>query len=42
MLYTSGMALSFVQPLIGFAVYVVVAMIWFIADRRFDGIHSYA
>jgi len=36
LLYAVGMALSFVQPLIGIAVYVVVAAMWFIPDRRFE------
>lgn len=36
LLYAAGIVLSFVQPWAGFAVYVGVAMLWFIPDRRFE------
>lgn len=35
-LYASGIALSFLHPYIGFALYVTVAAIWFIPDQRFE------
>ena len=35
-IYAAGIGLSFVHPLIGFAVYVMVAAIWFIPDKRFE------
>jgi uncharacterized membrane protein len=35
-LYLVGIAVSLLQPIAGFAVYVLVAMIWFIPDRRFE------
>lgn len=35
-IYAAGIALSFVHSLIGFALYVLVAMIWFVPDRRFE------
>lgn len=35
-LYPAGIALSFVNPWIGFAVYVLVAVIWFVPDQRFE------
>ena len=36
LLYALGIAASFVIPMAGFAIYVLVAMIWFIPDRRFE------
>lgn len=36
LLYAAGIVLSFIQPWAGFAVYVSVAMLWFIPDRRFE------
>jgi uncharacterized membrane protein len=36
LLYAGGIALSFVHPIAGFAVYLGVAMLWFIPDRRFE------
>jgi uncharacterized membrane protein len=36
LLYALGVALSFIQPWAGFAIYVGVAMLWFIPDRRFE------
>ncbi|CAN7163387.1 MULTISPECIES: TMEM175 family protein [Duganella] len=36
LLYAAGIAVSCVQPMAGFAIYVVVAAIWFIPDRRFE------
>jgi uncharacterized membrane protein len=35
-LYAAGIALAFVQPAISLAIYVAVAMIWFIPDRRVE------
>ena len=35
-LYLLGMALSFVHPLLGFAVYTVVAMMWLVPDKRME------
>jgi uncharacterized membrane protein len=31
-----GIGLTFIHPLIGFACYVLVAIIWFVPDRRFE------
>ena len=35
--YTFGIALSFIHPLIGFALYVLVAIMWLVPDKRFEG-----
>lgn len=35
-LYVSGIALSFVHPWLGFAVYVAAALIWLIPDSRIE------
>jgi uncharacterized membrane protein len=35
-LYLSGVVLAFVHPWLGFAVYIGVAMIWFVPDRRIE------
>jgi hypothetical protein len=35
-MYAAGIALSFLHPLIVFSIYVLVAAIWFIPDRRFE------
>ena len=35
-IYAVGIGLSFVHAMIGFALYVLVAMIWFIPDKRFE------
>ncbi|HET9160657.1 MAG TPA: TMEM175 family protein [Caulobacteraceae bacterium] len=35
-LYATGIALSFVRPWLGIACYVIVAVIWFIPDRRIE------
>jgi uncharacterized membrane protein len=35
-LYMVGVALSYLQPWLGFAVYLGVALIWFIPDRRIE------
>jgi len=35
-IYVIGIILSFVHPYLGFAMYVVVAAIWFIPDRRIE------
>ena len=33
-LYVAGILLSFIEPLLGFAVYVFVALMWLVPDRR--------
>lgn len=35
-LYTIGIALSFIHPLLGFAAYTIVAVMWVIPDKRFE------
>ncbi|HEY2754061.1 TMEM175 family protein [Phenylobacterium sp.] len=35
-IYVAAIALAFVQPIISVALYVLVAMIWFIPDRRVE------
>lgn len=35
-LYVAGIGLSLLQPWLGFAVYIVVAVIWLIPDRRIE------
>lgn len=35
-LYIIGIACSFINPWLGFSLYVVVAIIWFIPDRRIE------
>jgi uncharacterized membrane protein len=35
-IYLAGILLSFINPLLGFATYIVVAVIWFIPDRRIE------
>jgi uncharacterized membrane protein len=35
-LYAAGIALAFAHPWLGFAVYVAVALIWFVPDRRIE------
>ncbi|MBA3870391.1 MAG: DUF1211 domain-containing protein [Anaerolineae bacterium] len=35
-LYILGIVLSFVNPLIGFGLYILVACMWFIPDRRIE------
>jgi uncharacterized membrane protein len=35
-LYVTGIALSFAQPWLGFATYIVVAIMWLIPDRRIE------
>lgn len=35
-IYAVGIGLCFVNPLIGFALYVLVAVIWFVPDKRFE------
>ena len=35
-LYVTGIGLSFVHPYLGFAIYTLVASIWFIPDRRIE------
>jgi hypothetical protein len=34
--YILGIALSFIHPYIGFAIYVLIAAVWFIPDKRFE------
>ena len=34
-LYAAGVGLAFVSPWIAYALYVAVAVMWFIPDRRF-------
>jgi uncharacterized membrane protein len=34
--YVTGIALSFVHPWLGLAVYFAVALTWFIPDRRVE------
>ena len=34
-LYALGIGLAFLSPMLGFGIYVLVAVIWFIPDRRF-------
>jgi uncharacterized membrane protein len=36
LIYAVGIGLSFINPFIGFGLYVFVAAIWFIPDRRFE------
>ncbi|MBC7650870.1 MAG: DUF1211 domain-containing protein [Deinococcales bacterium] len=35
-IYSAGIALSFVHPLLGFAMYFAVATMWFIPDKRIE------
>lgn len=35
-MYIIGISLSFIHPLIGIAVYALVAAVWFIPDQRFE------
>jgi uncharacterized membrane protein len=35
-LYLAGIGLSFVQPLLGVALYFIVAAMWLVPDRRFE------
>lgn len=35
-IYAIGIGLSFIQPLIGLALYYLVAMMWFVPDKRFE------
>jgi uncharacterized membrane protein len=36
LIYILGIGLCFIHPLLGFALYVVVAIIWFIPDQRIE------
>jgi len=36
LIYLSGLGLTFVQPLLGVAVYAIVALIWLVPDRRVE------
>ncbi len=40
LLYLAGIGLAFVNPLISGAIYVAVALMWFIPDRRIERIFS--
>jgi uncharacterized membrane protein len=35
-IYAIGIGLCFINPLLGFSLYVMVAAIWFIPDKRFE------
>ncbi|MCL2429667.1 MAG: hypothetical protein FWD12_10580, partial [Alphaproteobacteria bacterium] len=35
-LYAAGIPLAFVQPWLSIALYVLVALIWFVPDRRIE------
>jgi uncharacterized membrane protein len=35
-IYAIGIGLSLVQPLLGFSTYVLVAVMWFVPDKRFE------
>jgi len=35
-IYAIGIALSFLQPLVAFSLYFLVAAMWFVPDRRFE------
>jgi uncharacterized membrane protein len=39
-MYAAGVAFAFVSPWIAYAIYVAVALVWFIPDRRFTRIVS--
>jgi uncharacterized membrane protein len=36
LIYALGIGLSFINPFIGFGLYVLVAAIWFVPDKRFE------
>jgi len=36
LIYAVGIGLSFLHPLLGFSLYVLVAVMWFIPDKRFE------
>jgi uncharacterized membrane protein len=36
LLYVAGIALAFVSPLVSIALYVLVAAIWLVPDRRIE------
>ncbi len=36
LIYGVGILLSFINPWLGFALYVVVAVLWFIPDKRIE------
>ncbi|HET6846990.1 MAG TPA: TMEM175 family protein [Anaerolineales bacterium] len=40
LIYALGMGLSFVQPLLGWACYVIVALIWLVPDMRIERVLS--
>ena len=39
-LYATGIAMAFVQPWISAAIYVLVALIWLVPDRRIERVLS--
>ncbi|HSU29185.1 MAG TPA: hypothetical protein VLJ68_12445, partial [Chitinophagaceae bacterium] len=39
-IYAFGIGLCFIQPLIGFGCYVLVAGMWFIPDKRFEKVQG--
>lgn len=39
--YAVGIPLSFLHPMLAFSVYVVVTLMWFIPDKRFENISSH-
>ena len=39
LLYVAGIVLSFFAPLLSYALYVVVALIWLVPDRRVTRVH---
>lgn len=36
LIYAVGIGLAFIYPLLGFSTYVLVAIIWFVPDKRFE------
>jgi hypothetical protein len=35
-LYISGILVSFLSPIVGLAIYTIVAVMWLVPDRRFE------
>ena len=40
-LYIAGIAASFFQPYVGFALYIAVAVVWFVPDRRIEQLEEF-
>jgi uncharacterized membrane protein len=40
MLYTAAIALAFVSPWLSIAIYILVAVIWLVPDRRIEKVIS--